>query len=264
MSFELASAVAGGPGRWTAHLAGGWDIFGVTNGGYIMSIATRAMEAESDGRELISSTGTYLNPGTAGPVDVDVVVLKRGRALSTLRATVSRDGRDLAFVTGVFADPGRPLNDASLNLGTPPSLPPVDECVPAIPAEDAPLPPPFVGKIDLRVHPKDARALMAEKTGVPQMRGWLRLRDDEPFSAHSVVLATDALPPAIFNANLTVGWTPTIDLSVQVRNPRPRGWLACSFFTRFVTDGLMEEDGEIWDEAGSLVALSRQLALVPR
>ncbi len=54
------------------------------------------------------------------------------------------------------------------------------------------------------------------------------------------------------------------ELAVQVRNPKPTGWLACSFATRFVTDGMFEEDGEIWDEEGNLVALSRQLALVAR
>jgi acyl-CoA thioesterase len=79
-----------------------------------------------------------------------------------------------------------------------------------------------------------------------------------------VVLAADAFPPAIFNAELGLGWTPTVELSVQVRNPSPSGWLACRYATKFVTDGMLEEDGELWDEAGNLVALSRQLALLPR
>jgi len=45
--------------------------------------------------------------------------------------------------------------------------------------------------------------------------------------------------------------------------PAP-GWLACAFTTRFVTGGFLEEDGEVWDATGRLVAQSRQLALVPR
>jgi hypothetical protein len=40
--------------------------------------------------------------------------------------------------------------------------------------------------------------------------------------------------------------------------------LRCKFATHFVTGGFLEEDGEIWDPAGRLVAQSRQLALVPR
>lgn len=265
MSFDIASRVEGGPGRYRAMLGEGWDIFGITNGGYLMSIATRAMEAESDGRTLISATGTYLNPANAGRVDVDVATLKHGRSLSTLRATLSREGKDLVSVTGVFAAADRPKNEALLAVTGPPELPPPDECVLTEPSDDAPIPPPFSGKVELRVPAEDAVALLEMTGQQARSRGWFRLKDGEPLNAHAVVLASDSFPPAIFYySEVGVGWTPTVDLAVQVRNPAPVGWLACQFTTRFITEGLMEEDGEIWDQSGNLVALSRQLALVPR
>lgn len=45
-------------------------------------------------------------------------------------------------------------------------------------------------------------------------------------------------------------------------HPAP-GWLACRAATRFVIGGYHEEDFEIWDSTGALVAQSRQLALLP-
>ena len=132
------------------------------------------------------------------------------------------------------------------------------------PAADAPLPPPFSGKVEVRAHPDDADLLTGGTKGNAEIRGWFRLRDEEEIDAHAVVMAADAFPPAIFNSTYRAGWTPTLELSVQVRDPHPRGWLACRFTTRFVTGGMLEEDGDIWDEEGRLVALSRQLALVPR
>jgi len=264
LRFLDASAISGSPGAWTAEIQEGWDIFGVSNGGYLMAVATRAMQAEADGRTLISTTGHYLNPTNAGPVSIEVATLKQGRTMSTLRARMSRGDRQLLTATAVYADPTRPKFEKDLVGGDPPILPPPDECVPAEPSDTAPLPPPFTGKVDLRIHPDDAKALVGEKTGHPVMRGWFRLKDDEPLDAHALVLASDAFPPAIFNSTLPVGWTPTLDLTVQVRDPAPKGWLACRFSTRFVTGGMLEEDGEIWDERERPVALSRQLALVPR
>ncbi len=264
MSFETATRLEGGPGEWRGELVEGWDIFGVTNGGYLMSIATRAMESESESRTLISATGSFLNPATPGPVEVSVERLKVGRSLSTLRALISRDGRDFVHVTGVFAASDRPRNEAIIMVSGPPDLPPPEECFAAQPVEGVPIPPPFAGKVDMRVPPEDAERLARMEGGAPRSRGWFRLRDDEPMSAHTVVLASDAFAPSVFFSDLSIGWTPTVDLTVQVRNPSPKGWLACQYSTRFISEGLLEEDGEIWDQSGNLVGLSRQLALVSR
>lgn len=264
MSFAEASAVTGGPGTWTAEIQEGWDILGVSNGGYLMAMTTRAMEAEADGRQLISSTAHYLNPARPGPISVDVTTLKEGRGLTMMRADVATDGRDLATVTAVFGHPERSAPDEDLVLAKPPDLPPPEECELAEPSDDAPIPPPFAGKVELWIHPDDAAAIFEGQGNEPQTRGWFRLRDGEPFDVHSVVMATDSFPPAIFGSSLPVGWTPTVSLTVQVRNPAPVGWLACRFTTRLVTSGMLEEDGELWDEEGRPVALSRQLALVPR
>jgi hypothetical protein len=53
---------------------------------------------------------------------------------------------------------------------------------------------------------------------------------------------------------------PTIEFSVNIRNAPKTTWLKCVFRTRFVNCGLMEEDGEVWDESGELLAISRQIA----
>ena len=121
-----------------------------------------------------------------------------------------------------------------------------------------------MGKVVIALHPEDAAALLGERTGVARIRGWFRLLEGEAADPLATVLAADAFPPAVFNTNLPLKWTPTLDLSVHIRDPQPRGWLRCQFRTRFVTGGLLEEDSEIWDEGGILVAQSRQLALVPR
>ena len=55
----------------------------------------------------------------------------------------------------------------------------------------------------------------------------------------------------------------TLELSVHVRAHPAPGWLACRATTRYVINGYHEEDFEIWDSTGTLVAQSRQLALLP-
>ena len=60
------------------------------------------------------------------------------------------------------------------------------------------------------------------------------------------------------------GWAPTLELSAHVRAVPAPGWLRVRVSTRNFAGGLLEEDAEVWDSAGRLVAQSRQLARAPK
>ncbi len=57
-----------------------------------------------------------------------------------------------------------------------------------------------------------------------------------------------------------MGWVPSLELTVQVRAHPAPGPLQARLFSRHLTRGVIEEDGEYWDSAGQLVAISRQTA----
>ena len=76
-------------------------------------------------------------------------------------------------------------------------------------------------------------------------------------------MVVDALPPVTFDLG-QLGWAPTLELTVHVRARPAPGWLKVRHVTRNVAGGMFEEDCEVWDSAGRLVAQSRQLALLPR
>ena len=78
-----------------------------------------------------------------------------------------------------------------------------------------------------------------------------------------LLLAVDALPPVTFDLGLA-GWAPTLELTAHLRALPAPGWLQLAQTTRNVGGGMFEEDCEVWDSAGRLVAQSRQLARLPR
>jgi acyl-CoA thioesterase len=259
VTFAEATAVkARGDGIWEGLVAEGWDIVGNVNGGYLLAMAARAA-GEAAGRPVpVTVTGHFLAPGKPGPVTVDPTVLKEGRRLSTVTAMIASD-RPLVAMLGTFAGTGDAGASFERVEGTPPDLPPPDECIRVEPTET--FPPPFVGRIDLRLHPDHREFGSGDSSKV---RGWVRLLGGEPIDQVAMLMIADSFPPAVFFSDTPLAWVPTVELTVHVRERPVPGWLRCVFVTRFVTSGMLEEDGEMWDESGRLVALSRQLALVPK
>ncbi len=204
----------------------------------------------------------YLSPGRPGPVTVTPEVVKSGRRFTTVRARMASPEKPMMELLGSFGDIAS-LEGPQRIDAEPPHLPAPERCLRIEPSPQG-FPPAMLGKIDLRLHPEDAAFYEGKPTGQPLFRGWFRLLDDEPIDPFALLLAVDAFPPTVFNANLAVGWCPTLELTTHVRGVPEPGWLRCRFSTRFVSGGLVEEDGEIWDESGRLVAQSRQLALTPK
>ena len=260
--FATATAVRpAAAGQWSASIHPGWDIAGSANGGYLLAVATRALAGATGRPDPVTVTAHYLSPGQPGSVRITTQILKEGKRFATASATMFSGSRPLLAVLGTLGDLSQ-AQGPELVEGAPPELPPPEQCVRLHPTDT--FSPPFMGRVDLRLHPDDAVFATGRRSGRPLMRGWFRLPDAERVDSLALLCAVDAFPPTAFNARLPVAWTPTVELTAHIRaNPAP-GWLRCRFSTRFVTAGFLEEDGEVWDSTGRLAGQSRQLALVPR
>ena len=259
--FATATAVQpAAAGQWSACIQPGWDnSAGNANGGYLLAVAARALAGATGRPDPVTVTAHYLSPGQPGSVRIAAQVLKQGRRFATGTAMMFSGARPLLAVLGTLGDLSQ-AEGPELVEGAPSELPPPEQCVRLHPAGR--FPPPFTGRVDLRLHPEDAAFATGRQSGHALMRGWFRLPGDEPVNSLALLCAVDAFPPTAFNARLPVAWTPTVELTAHIRaNPAP-GWLRCRFSTRFVTAGFLEEDGEVWDSTGRLVCQSRQLALV--
>ena len=80
--------------------------------------------------------------------------------------------------------------------------------------------------------------------------------------------AMDAwIPPIFIAAGSPIG-VPTVDLTIHFLRPLPHPGTdastsyTCRFHSDVITGGYLVEDGELWAPDGTLLAVSRQLAVV--
>ncbi len=243
-----------------ARVHDGWDIGGPANGGYLLALAARAMAA-SAGRPPLTVTAHYLAPVPPGPIEIVVRTVRLGRRMATMSATMIREQAPVLEVLGTFAE----QSDAGVQLstGAPPDLAPYDSDEELVIREGVDVPA-LQRRLAVRLRPGDEGFALGRPTGRAEIAGWFAFADAAPIDAIGLLLVADAFAPPIFNSGLAMGWVPTAELTVHVRAEPAPGPLACRFASRFVQGGLLEEDGEIWDVTGRLVAQSRQLALIPR
>jgi len=260
--FDLATeATPLGNGVYNTPIQERWNIGpGIANGGYLLSIAANAMRAECGRAHPLSVTAHYLSPGIEGPATTHVDVVKAGRRLTTMTGSLRSGDKEIIRVLGTFGDVSEDEGLQHIDL-QPPDLPPFNECEKRAPNPD--MPPSLGSRLDSRFHPDDIGWITNNHAGRAEIRTYFSFADGRDVDTLALLLASDAGPPVLFNKYGLIGWAPTVELTVHIRAVPAPGPIACKFYSNVIQGGYFEENGELWDSSGRLVAMSRQLALAP-
>jgi len=263
--FDRDTRVApDGTGAYAAQLAGGWLVGGGVNGGYLLATIGRALRAALPGKpDPLAVSAHYLSASTPGPASITVDVRRDGGSVATAAAELRQGGDVRISALATYGDLDR-LGDDVRTTAEEPELPDPDRCVPtAFAPEEVRRVAPLMDRFDMRFHPDHVGWAVGRPSGRGELAAWFRLNDDREPDPISLLLAVDALPPVTFDLGMP-GWAPTLELTAHVRAKPAPGWLKVRHATRNVAGGMFEEDCEVWDSAGRLVAQARQLARQPR
>jgi hypothetical protein len=281
MTFELDRGIAVtacGDGSYAADLDPGWLVGGGLNGGYLLAVVGNAV------RDRLSASGHvdpftvsahYLSASVPGPATVETELVRAGGRFSTVAATLVQhvDGVRVPRISTLATygdldaahDAETDAAAEALHLALPvPDLPPRDQCVSTSDAsEEVRRMAPLLERFGTRLDPESAMWAIGKPSRKGVIQGWFELADHRPLDPIALLMVVDALPPVTFDLGMP-GWAPTLELTAHVRAKPAPGWAVVRHCTRTVAGGLFEEDCEVWDSTGRLVAQSRQLALQPR
>lgn len=247
--------------RFGAGISHRWDTVGPPNGGFLLAIAARGLARAVPFPDPVTLTGHFLRPSRHTPVELDVDTVRTGAAHATAMARLHQGGKEILRTLATFSDLAAATGPTQTDA-RPPVLPAPEDCTPASELgfevwEDLP------GKLPALYRSIEVRLARPERRDpgeIARLEGWMRFTDGRQPDVLALPLLADAFPPAVLDV-ARAAWVPTVELTVHVRGRPAPGWIAASFRTKFLCDGYFEEDGELWDSTGRLVALSRQLAV---
>jgi acyl-CoA thioesterase len=244
-----------GPFSFSGHITENWSINEIPDGGYLMAIMAKAMMHHSEMKSTPIITANYLSRCAPGDARVSIERMSTSRQFDRFQASLQQKGEEKIRAFGTFASEN---NECILESyeGTGPQIAKLEKCLSVPEAPDYTL----FSQLDIRLDPVCTGWISGNFSDTSESKGWIKFKRDRPFDELSILLVADSFPPPILSSQGMVAWVPTLEFSVNIRNTPTTEWLKCIFRTRFITCGLLEADGEIWDEADQLIAISRQIA----
>jgi acyl-CoA thioesterase len=260
------------PGRYAIALPDHWD-FALPSGGALTTCALRAAEAAlgEPALRFTSSTTVFCTPIQPGPLEAEVVILRRGNAAAQVRVALRSTSPGAAGDAGLelLATFCRErLGPDILGTAFPADVPGPDESEPLL--DDHPSNPHrrlrFFRNFECRIGRGDRFWAPGWQAGPARYARWFRYRRPQRDAAgHLDRLAlppiVDTLPPTLVQA---VGpsdyrfYAPSLDLTLHVVDDTDREWILVSAEARRARAGWAFGDAEIWDDRGRLIAFVTQ------
>ena len=249
------------PGRYDATISEGWKLRPLPQGGVVTALALRAMTDALDepSQRLRTLHTSFVAQVAAGPVELEVELLRRGRSMSHLRAEVRNPGSARGHLTtGIFGTSRTGFDFTDLE-------PPTDVAHP----DDCPSfrDPPPEGEVAFEPMPfweelVEGRAAMGHAPWddyVPERAeraAWMRF-DDPPYlddgtiDPFGLVVLADTMPGAVgekLGPEPPRNWfAPSVDLTVHVFEEWRSPWVLAHNRARHAGDGYASADMALWD-----------------
>lgn len=258
---------ARGDGRYEADISAAWNVRLGPNGGYIAALVLSGMKRDlgESAAHTRALTIHFLSSAKPGPALLTVSREKLGRTLSSATARLVQAERTVALAVATFGarrDDGAAFCDLKA-----PAVPPPETI-----GKDRHMTEDMAGYAPFRAHYDQRLAIgpvppAASAQG--HVGGWTRFADSRPFDDLAIAAIADSWYPSFMARPMPAGLhAPTVDYTVHflqslpMETIAPDDFILVEFETDFALQGYLVEDGRLWSPDGTLLAVSRQLAVL--
>ena len=238
------------------------------HGGYLMAIMHKALTNVLPHSTAISSSVQYLDRIDAKPFELEVETFKASRGSSSGIVKLKQDDRICTTFTGTCSDFEFMKGYDDLQKPLPKIFKDKDKKDYVKMNYDKiskGFTPAFIQQLECLIHPDHAwwnRDEVIDNTdNEARCSAFLEMKGGTP-DQFCLSFYSDILPPVVSNKYGPLGWIPTITLTTHIRQLPSTSEVYADFKASEINKGYFEQDCNIWDLDGNLVASSRQLTRI--
>ena len=236
------------------------------HGGYLLALMNKAMTEVLPHPSAINSNIYYLDRTEPEQAELHVEVVRRSKGSSMGQVKLIQNNKITCLYSSICSDFQYMKGHSGLET-------PMPEIINSVQQDDFKVmnyenfklgsTPSFIQQLNMSVHPDHAWWDREISTDAAEARcsAYLELQGGV---ADTFVLSylADILPPVVQNKYGPLGWVPTLTLTCNIRQLPKTNLLFIDGIAKDISNGYFEQDCNIWDMSGNLVATSRQLAKI--
>jgi acyl-CoA thioesterase len=236
------------------------------HGGYLLALMNKAMTEVLPHPSAINSNIYYLDRTEPEPAELHIEILRTSRGSSMGQVKLIQNNKITCLYSSLCSDFQYMKGHSGLET-------PMPEIINSVEQDDFKVmnyenfklgsTPSFIQQLNMSVHPDHAWWDREISTDAAEARcsAYLELQGGV---ADTFILSylADILPPVVQNKYGPLGWVPTLTLTCNIRQLPKTNLLFIDGIAKDISNGYFEQDCNIWDMSGNLVATSRQLAKI--
>ena len=238
------------------------------HGGYLMALMHKALTTILPHSTAISSSVQYLDRIDAAPFELDVEIFKISRGSSSGIVRLKQENKTCTTFTGTCSDFEHMKGYDDLQKPLPDIFNQSDKKDYVKMNYDKiskGFTPAFIQQLQCLIHPDHAWWNRGSESQIrnneARCSAFLEMEGGTP-DQFCLSFYSDILPPVVSNKYGPLGWIPTITLTTHIRQMSSTSEVFADFKASDINKGYFEQDCNIWDLNGNLVASSRQLTRI--